>query len=567
MKRFSLFKSLGALVTAVAVLVSMGTVAFATDPAVSITSATIEPTSSVVNGNGVYEVTVNYTSSNVGDKGVTMLAYTKGSTTDTLATEPLTPYKDGYTIAYVTQENPTGPITFNVDTTGQDAIQVGKGEKILILLGGDGVTNPAATMVNIPWDATKIVIKDFEGFGSPIDVNLDAETIEEAFEDEIKTKSLYVADDNGNEALVDWTNAGIVIAETTPEEKTNNGDATHKATITVGTSVTLTGVTIPIALTKDIFFSANQSWTAETLTVATSSFTLYKDAIAEANTVEPSAVTVDMIKTAALAKVKEGAITVSRTTPALEADVAKADITVDLNTEDSAFNGAAADAEVKFDVVLATGSYNYDGYAVNVGAEGLKATVAVNYQLETPDAWTVTSATYTGEAIADIAEAKADSYDFAGYAEDALNGKSVTLSGSEGNSASVVLGTDVDYTVETSVGTPGADDIAIITATVTITATDVIKGSTTITIPDGITFNTTFTSKMETVKYGDVTGEGDITMDDAIMAMQIYMTKVTPTAKQLKAADVNGVDGVTMDDAILIMQRYMTKIPSFPVEQ
>ena len=156
MKNFKLFKRLGAFITAIAVLASMGTVAFAdVAPQVEITGVSVAPG----NDTGIYSVTVAYTVSgaDVGNKGITLLAYGAVDNAELNDGEDFSVYNENdYKIAYVLQateepaelvEDGQDPqsyvsvgdhtISFNIDTTVEGAIKVGEGEKILVLLGGD----------------------------------------------------------------------------------------------------------------------------------------------------------------------------------------------------------------------------------------------------------------------------------------------------------------------------------------------------------------------------------------------------------------------------------------------
>lgn len=66
-----------------------------------------------------------------------------------------------------------------------------------------------------------------------------------------------------------------------------------------------------------------------------------------------------------------------------------------------------------------------------------------------------------------------------------------------------------------------------------------------------------------TVLLGDVNGNGEITAEDALLALQTATGKVTLTPDQIKAADVVDNDGVTANDALLILQYATKKIAQF----
>lgn len=68
--------------------------------------------------------------------------------------------------------------------------------------------------------------------------------------------------------------------------------------------------------------------------------------------------------------------------------------------------------------------------------------------------------------------------------------------------------------------------------------------------------------KTATLK-GDVNKSGDITAEDALLALQASTQKVTLTAAETDAADVDGQAGVTASDALLILQCATQKIGAF----
>ncbi len=64
-------------------------------------------------------------------------------------------------------------------------------------------------------------------------------------------------------------------------------------------------------------------------------------------------------------------------------------------------------------------------------------------------------------------------------------------------------------------------------------------------------------TKVEVLK-GDINGNGEVTAEDALLALQIATGKTEATPAQQAAGDVDGQDGVTASDALLILQ-YATK--------
>ena len=69
------------------------------------------------------------------------------------------------------------------------------------------------------------------------------------------------------------------------------------------------------------------------------------------------------------------------------------------------------------------------------------------------------------------------------------------------------------------------------------------------------------------VVYGDLDGDGEVKVGDALIALQGAVGKLNLTADQVTAADVDGSEGVSVNDALIILQYSVGKIISFPVEQ
>lgn len=68
----------------------------------------------------------------------------------------------------------------------------------------------------------------------------------------------------------------------------------------------------------------------------------------------------------------------------------------------------------------------------------------------------------------------------------------------------------------------------------------------------------------EEVNYGDVDGDGSITVDDALTVCQFVLRNITLTDAQQKAADVDGDGSITVDDALTICQYVLRNIKEFP---
>ena len=69
------------------------------------------------------------------------------------------------------------------------------------------------------------------------------------------------------------------------------------------------------------------------------------------------------------------------------------------------------------------------------------------------------------------------------------------------------------------------------------------------------------------IVYGDVNGDGNVTVNDALLALQAAVGKITFTEDRVRAGDVDGSGSIAVSDALLILQRAVDKIPNFPVEK
>jgi len=68
------------------------------------------------------------------------------------------------------------------------------------------------------------------------------------------------------------------------------------------------------------------------------------------------------------------------------------------------------------------------------------------------------------------------------------------------------------------------------------------------------------------VMYGDLNGDGNITVADAVIVVQIALGNIIPTANETLIADVNGDNNITVADAVDIVQKALGNIPKFSVE-
>ena len=66
--------------------------------------------------------------------------------------------------------------------------------------------------------------------------------------------------------------------------------------------------------------------------------------------------------------------------------------------------------------------------------------------------------------------------------------------------------------------------------------------------------------KLSDVVYGDVNGDGEVTVTDALMVLQHSVGKITLDETVLKNADVDGEEGIAVTDALAILQASVNKI-------
>ncbi len=68
------------------------------------------------------------------------------------------------------------------------------------------------------------------------------------------------------------------------------------------------------------------------------------------------------------------------------------------------------------------------------------------------------------------------------------------------------------------------------------------------------------------VKFGDTDGSGDISVTDALLALQSSVNKIALDDDAQKRADVDGDGKITVTDSLLILQKAVNKIDVFPAE-
>lgn len=74
-------------------------------------------------------------------------------------------------------------------------------------------------------------------------------------------------------------------------------------------------------------------------------------------------------------------------------------------------------------------------------------------------------------------------------------------------------------------------------------------------------------AQTDSVKYGDIDGDGTVTTSDAYLAQRAFLGQVELDERQKKAADVNGDGIINATDALLIEKYFLGEIDKFPVEK
>ena len=67
------------------------------------------------------------------------------------------------------------------------------------------------------------------------------------------------------------------------------------------------------------------------------------------------------------------------------------------------------------------------------------------------------------------------------------------------------------------------------------------------------------------VVYGDVNGDGNVTVDDALVVLQGAVGKIELNDAQKLAGDVDGEAGISVSDALVVLQKAVGKIESLPI--
>ena len=72
---------------------------------------------------------------------------------------------------------------------------------------------------------------------------------------------------------------------------------------------------------------------------------------------------------------------------------------------------------------------------------------------------------------------------------------------------------------------------------------------------------------LSAVGYGDVDGDENVNVTDALTALQAAVGKISLSDEAKTAADVDGDGKITVTDALLILQKSVAKIDRFPAEK
>ena len=62
-----------------------------------------------------------------------------------------------------------------------------------------------------------------------------------------------------------------------------------------------------------------------------------------------------------------------------------------------------------------------------------------------------------------------------------------------------------------------------------------------------------------------MTGEGEVTVDDALVVLQGAVGKIELNDAQKLAGDVDGEAGISVSDALVVLQKAVGKIESLPI--
>ncbi len=70
-----------------------------------------------------------------------------------------------------------------------------------------------------------------------------------------------------------------------------------------------------------------------------------------------------------------------------------------------------------------------------------------------------------------------------------------------------------------------------------------------------------------TIVYGDIDGNGQVTLTDAALALDMSLGTIVGTESERARADVDGNNSITLSDASLILDKSLGTISKFPVQE
>lgn len=534
MRSESLIKKIGAAFTAVTVLASVGTVAFAAgiedgttaDPSGRVT-ATVNVTETAADS-GLYNVAINYENDATSGIGVTMLAYS--DTTDGQFESSDIPggYSEtGMQIVGFDQSDATASGTFNFlvdtnpDTTNSGVIRMDEGDVGIVLLSADGAVAPTGYLFTIPVEVSFTVTDAAASetaitvpYGTSID---DVKALLEALT--ITVSGDGVSEDNWTAT---WDVAGY--SETTADTYTATGTLVQPE----GSNGTLDAVTtVEVAVTVEAL-----EWEATAGTMADVSITIDEGA--------------DALE-AVIAELKNGekVITIVDADEATDytATVAMTDVIADT----AAFvSGEASPYTYKVTVAddsLVTGE-TPDGSTATIVTGGFDVEFTVNVAYNATGKFDATSIKAFDANGVEVTAIEVENGTSEALAIDALEAKvaKATVYGADDASEDwVVTGWTIDGYVAETAGT--------YTATAQLQAPDGALA----TIPDGVVLTVTVTVKEAEVVgepyiVGDVSGDGSITGADWQAVLAKTKEVIIPSFVNETAADVNGDGNISGAD-------------------
>lgn len=352
MKKFSL-KKITAAVSAAAMIATMGTSAFASE--ITVTNDTI--TISDTDGDGIFDITVNYTSTVNNEIGVTMLTYGMSDDSDIAAS---TGYATtGMKIVGVDQsagavaKDGTGSFNFKVSAikNSNGGYYLKRGVDAIIAVSGDGVptgSTPTYNTIKLPaLPATSAT------FGSTDSVSVDYYSYEDvktkiapALAAAHKTAAVTAANVKNDETLESYAATYTFDGNETVEEGT--GENAGKYYVTIPAGATLAGddascITVGEGLKDEVPVTLNRvAWVGDSLALANglTGITITKAKVTDAGNIN------DAVKAALADKLvitKEGVDPVSVTN-------ASAENVINVSTTDAYNSDATADQTLTYKV-------------------------------------------------------------------------------------------------------------------------------------------------------------------------------------------------------------------------